>query len=205
MNKRSRGGASGGCLPVGCRRQSRASRTRSTTRVGLRLRRDDGLGSVRLEPDLDEHDLAVRLKPDTTEARARAVLSALFVQEACNNYIPIDVNKEYTAVAVCESMGRSTSDALAKVARRATESVNECRPTRLLLAPVRSKAAPSAKKLPPIEIGLDEKGSASILRTKLDAACAGTLPSFLADRSRIRLSHAASSAQQSSSRTMTYG
>jgi len=90
----------------------------------------------------------------------------LFVQEACNNYIPIDVNKEYTAVAVCESMGRSTSDALAKVARRATESVNECRPTRLLFAPVQSKAAPSAKKLAPIEIGLDEKGSASILRTK---------------------------------------
>ena len=97
------------------------------------------------------------------------------------------------------------SDALAKVARRATESANECRPTRLLFAPVRSKAAPSAKKLPPIEIGLDEKGSASILRTKSDAACAGTLAGFLADRSRIRLSHAASSAQQSSSRTMTYG
>jgi len=131
----------------------------------------------------------------------------LFVQEECNNYIPIVVNKEYTAVVVCESMGRPTSDALAKVARRATESVNECRPTRLLFAPVRSKAAPSAKKLPPIEIGLDEKGSASILRTKLDAVmtCAGTLASFLADRSRIRLSHAASSAQQSSSRTMTCG
>jgi hypothetical protein len=41
--------------------------------------------------------LAVRLKPDTTEARACAVLSALFVQDACNNYIPIVVNKEYTA------------------------------------------------------------------------------------------------------------
>jgi hypothetical protein len=45
----------------------------------------------------------------------------LFVQEACNNYIPIVVNKEYTAVAVCESMGSLRSDALANVARRAIE------------------------------------------------------------------------------------
>jgi hypothetical protein len=58
------------------------------------------------------------------------------------------------------------SDAAAKVARRATESVNECRPTRLLFATVWSKAAPSAKKLAPIGNCLDEKGSATILRTK---------------------------------------